>query len=152
MKLIAHRGLLKGPDKTLENHPDQILKVVELGYDCEVDFWLVDSKFYLGHDTYQYQIDEYFLSRLGKLWIHAKNLDALHWLSSSQQSLNYFWHQEDDFTLTSQGYIWTYPGKLLTNLSISVMPEWNDPNFNNLNFNCFGICSDYILKIEQLQR
>ena len=152
MKLIAHRGLINGPDKSLENHPDQILKVVELGYDCEVDFWVVNGEFYLGHDTYQYQIDEYFLLRLGNAWIHAKNLDALYFLSSSQKSLNYFWHQEDDFTLTSQGYIWTYPGKVLTDRSVSVMPEWIDPNFINLNFNCFGICSDYISKIEQLQK
>ena len=29
----------------------------------------------------------------------------------ADKSLNYFWHQTDDFTLTSHGYIWTYPGK-----------------------------------------
>jgi hypothetical protein len=77
------------------------------------------------------------------LWIHAKNLDALYVLQANPV-LNYFWHQEDDFTLTSQGDIWTYPGKPLTKNSIMVMPEWNDPKFENLNLDCLGICSDYV--------
>jgi hypothetical protein len=63
--------------------------------------------------------------------------------------LNFFWHQEDYFTLTSHGYIWTYPGNLLTKNSISVLPEWQDPELKNLDLNCYGICSDYILKIKE---
>ena len=34
-----------------------------------------------------------------------------------------FEHQEDDVTLTSEGYIWTYPNKQLTDNSIAVLPE-----------------------------
>jgi hypothetical protein len=26
---------------------------------------------------------------------------------------HYFWHQEDDYTITSKGFIWVYPGKPL---------------------------------------
>ena len=26
------------------------------------------------------------------------------------KTFNYFWHQNDKFTLTSKGYIWTFPG------------------------------------------
>ena len=55
--------------------------------------------------------------------------------------LNVFWHENDDFTLTSKGYIWTYPGKSLTKNSIAVMPEIK--KFQNLE-SCFGICSDFI--------
>jgi hypothetical protein len=150
MKLIAHRGLINGPEKEFENKPAQIETALDMGFDCEIDVWFKDGEWWLGHDDPTYLVDFKFLEQPG-LWIHAKNLPALHILGEDPK-LNFFWHQEDDFTLTSQGYIWTYPGKLLTDRSISVMPEWNDPNFNNLNFNCFGICSDYILKIEQLQK
>lgn len=147
MKLIAHRGLLEGPDKSLENDPTQIHLSLLKGFDCEIDFWFIDQEFFLGHDGPTYSIKSDFLHQPG-LWIHAKNLEALYWLSNT--NLNYFWHQEDNFTLTSKGYIWTYPGKELTDKSISVMPEWNDPNLQNLNLNCFGICSDYINKISSL--
>jgi hypothetical protein len=35
-----------------------------------------------------------------------------------------FWHQNDDFTLTSKNYIWTYPGQPYTASSVIVMPEF----------------------------
>jgi hypothetical protein len=82
------------------------------------------------------------------LWIHAKNIEALYVLSADNK-LNFFWHQEDYFTLTSHGYIWTYPGNLLTKNSISVLPEWQDPELKNLDLNCYGICSDYVLTIKE---
>jgi hypothetical protein len=149
MKYIAHRGLTDGPNINLENWPDQISKSLDSGYDCEVDLWVVDSDFYLGHNGPDYQVSYKFLEQTG-LWIHAKNLSALHWLT--QTDLEYFWHQEDDFTLTSHNYIWTYPGKELTQHSVMVMPEWNDPKFENLNYNCYGICSDYVAKIKNAQQ
>ena len=60
---------------------------------------------------------EWLLDNSRYLWIHCKNLDALYALHA-QEDLNYFWHQEDDFTLTSQGIIWTYPNKPITNRSV----------------------------------
>lgn len=148
MRLIAHRGLTNGPDKNLENHPNQILKALKEGYDCEIDLWCVNSEMWLGHDGPQYPIKDTFLNQIG-LWIHAKNLAALRWLANTD--LNFFWHQEDDFTLTSHKFIWTYPGKELTTRSVMVLPEWNNPKFENLNFNCYGICSDYVDTIKQLK-
>ena len=142
MKLIAHRGLINGPDINLENRPEQILKSLDDDYDCEIDLWIVNSDFYLGHDNPQYPINPKFLDNFG-LWIHAKNLSALRWLTTT--NLEYFWHQEDNFTLTSHNYIWTYPGKELTQRSICVMPEWEDPTLQNVKqFNCYAICSDYV--------
>jgi hypothetical protein len=98
MKLIAHRGLINGPDKTIENHPDQIKLAIDQGFGCEVDLWFdEDSRFYLGHDRPQYSIDKDFLIEHKKrLWIHAKNLKALYWLSTTNNFFNYFWHQNDD--------------------------------------------------------
>jgi hypothetical protein len=147
-RLIAHRGLLEGPDKKMENDPVQIERALELGFDCEVDLWCVDERFYLGHDAPTYAVDRGFLGKKG-LWVHAKNLDALYALTDTQ-GINYFWHENDSYALTSNRYVWTYPGRPLTGSSVAVMPEWQDPQFENLNFSCFGICSDYGLKISGL--
>ena len=145
MIYIAHRGLTHGPDAELENNPIQISKAVKLGYDCEVDLWVVNGELFLGHDEPTYKVDYTFLS-INPLWIHAKNLDALVWLQNHHKKFNYFWHQNDDFTLTSEGYIWTYPGKPLSENSICVMPEWNisTEHLHNFDQNCYGVCSDYV--------
>ena len=60
----------------------------------------------------------------------------------SKIDCHYFWHEEDDYTITSKGFIWTYPGKKLFSNSICVLPE----NANYKNINCKGICSDFIDK------
>ena len=53
MKIIAHRGNLSGPTQT-ENHPDQIKKALDLGFDVEIDVWYKENKVFLGHDFPQY--------------------------------------------------------------------------------------------------
>lgn len=153
MKLIAHRGLINGPDETVENHPDQIELAISQGFDCEIDLWFdEDSRFYLGHDRPQYPIDKDFIIKHKKrVWIHAKNLKALYWLSTTNGFFNYFWHQNDDCVITSQGYIWTYPEKPLTDRSVRLMPEWADPEFKTVLKNrCYAICSDYVVRIKDI--
>jgi hypothetical protein len=150
MKYIAHRGLTNGPDKELENRPDQIELSLSRGYDCEVDLWIVHSELWLGHDEPQYIIDEDFVNKMG-LWIHAKNLSALRWLRNT--SLNYFWHENDHYTLTSHNWIWTNPGNALTTASVMVMPEAVDAELTTCkNAKCYAICSDYIEKIIDLRK
>lgn len=141
MKLIAHRGLTHGPDPSLENSPKTIASCLENGFDCEIDLWLAGKEFRLGHDRPEYLVSKDFLSTPG-LWIHAKNLEALRYLVDTQ--LTYFWHQNDDCVITSNGLIWTFPGKELTDRSVMLLPEWHDPHFVNLNLNCYAICSDYV--------
>ena len=149
MKYIAHRGLVNGPDKELENRPDQITSSLAKGYDCEIDLRVIDDKFYLGHDNPDYQVEEEFIQQSG-LWIHAKNLAALHYLSKTD--LAYFWHQNDDCVITSNGYIWTYPEKELTDRSIRLMPEWADPTLaSTRDDTCYAICSDFIIAIDELR-
>ena len=147
MKFIAHRGLFNGPDANLENRTEQIVTALSLGYDCEIDLWVVDSKFFLGHDRPDFEIKENFLNQQG-LWIHAKNLSALRYLSET--GLAYFWHQSDDCVITSNGYIWTFPDKELTDRSIQLMPEWKDPAFERVEFKSYGICSDYVEILKSL--
>tara|TARA_R100000005_G_C4896205_1_gene140557 strand:- start:277 stop:690 length:414 start_codon:yes stop_codon:yes gene_type:complete len=136
MILISHRGNLEGPSD-LENHPTQIKKVLDLGYDCEIDVWYEFGQFYLGHDIPEYRIDPAFLDQEG-LWLHCKNLDALNACTDKQ---NYFWHERDSYTLTSKNFIWTFPNKLVVDKSIIVD---NDPNWQSKNYDCFGVCSDWI--------
>lgn len=149
MKLIAHRGLISGPDTSMENNPEQIQATLDLGYDCEVDLWSIAGKWYLGHDSAKYPVDESFIGKPG-LWLHCKNLDALYELSVRDVNYEYFWHEGDDFTLTSSNYIWTYPGKHLTRNSIAVQPErQRDWWLWTLSCkNIVGVCTKYIKRFE----
>lgn len=153
MKLIAHRGLFNGPDSVLENQPQQIELALSLGFDAEVDVrYDRDTGFMLGHDEPTYPVKLEWLDQAG-LWIHAKNLHALALLSSKR---NVFWHESDDHTLTSKGYIWSSPGKCTASINgIQVMPE-NCMSRHNIDFTdtvlqpCYGICSDYVQQIKEL--
>jgi hypothetical protein len=151
MKLIAHRGNIDGPNSSYENSIEYIDNALKTNYDVEIDIWLKGDEFYLGHDHPQYQVSmDWLIGRKNNLWIHCKNIESLNFFSNSLINFNYFWHQKDDFTLTSQNYIWTYPGKLHTLKSIIVMPEWDIKleSFSNLHqLKCYGICSDYVVKI-----
>tara|TARA_B100000530_G_scaffold311999_1_gene239382 strand:+ start:47 stop:505 length:459 start_codon:yes stop_codon:yes gene_type:complete len=137
--LISHRGNVTGPNSDRENHPDYIDEAISAGYNVEIDVWRISDEMILGHDVPQYKIDMNFLfDRQDSLWCHAKNVEALSFMTVWEK-LNCFWHQEDDVTLTSKGYIWTYPGKQLTENSICVKPS--PANIPTL---CAGICDDEI--------
>lgn len=139
MIVISHRGNINGPDKILENNPFHINDLLYSNIQVEIDLWLKDNILMLGHDNPQYIINKEFLLQNG-LWCHAKNLDALFYLSQNKIK-NFFWHQEDDFALTSSGFIWTYPNKNLTSISIIVDL---DKNWKSKNYNCFGVCVDFL--------
>lgn len=141
MILIAHRGNLNGPNER-ENEPLYIEEALSAGYDVEVDVWFHNGGFWLGHDAPTYQVNPSFLKYKG-LWCHAKNFNALKALRILKVE-HYFWHQEDDFTLTSSGYFWTYPGKELCGYSIAVMPELVGDAIDK---SIYGICSDYVSTI-----
>ena len=143
MIFISHRGNINGINKKFENNPKYIQSAIKKGFNVEIDVWYKDA-FYLGHDSPQFIVTKRFLENK-KLWCHAKNLEALEKL----QKINtkHFWHQEDDYTLTNNGFIWTYPGKKLSNNSICVLPELKKkklPKFIS------GICSDFIEKYKNI--
>ena len=144
MIFISHRGNLNGKNLLLENSLDYILNAINLGFDCEIDLWKIKEKLYLGHDEPQYLIDDFFLDNK-KLWIHCKNKESLEFCLKN--NFHCFFHNSDEYTITSNGFIWAYPGKEFnSNICISVLPEKN--NFEYLN-DCFGICSDFIKKIKE---
>ena len=137
MYLISHRGNLNGIQKDKENEPEYIISAIDKGFDVEVDVRFENNKFFLGHDYNQFEINKEFLLNK-KIWCHAKTSEAL--FALDEIKAHFFWHQEDDYTITSKGYIWTYPGKKLLSKSICVLPE----KANYKEINCLGICSDFI--------
>lgn len=130
----SHRGNIIGPtDK--ENHPDQIDYALSCGYGVEIDVWKIGHKYFLGHDRPQYWTPlEYLLNK--NFLIHAKNVAAL---NSLMEHTHCFWHETDNYTITSRGEIICYPGRVPTTGAILMKCEY---------FNCsdpqFVLCSDYI--------
>ena len=143
MKYIAHRGNTSGKFESYENEPNYIDKAIKEGFDVEVDVWYIDNVLYLGHDKPQYGINfEWFVDRISSLWIHCKNIEAILYFKNHKEEFNFFWHQEDDITLTSLNYIWAYPGKQPIKNSVAVMPEIHNEDTSE----CIAICSDIITK------
>ena len=139
MKIIAHRGLLNGPESSLENSIESISRCLDLGFDVEVDIRLINNKLYLGHD------DPIELLNLGdidssKVWFHAKDIQVAHFLLSRKIE-HVFYHEDDPVVLTSSGYIWSNLNSELTESSICVLPEQSGQKFEDLN--CFGVCTDF---------
>ena len=149
-RFISHRGNLDGPQPNRENHPDYIDRAITFKYDVEVDVWKIDEKIYLGHDGPDWLVDMDWLNdRRQHLWIHCKNIAALE--HSCRWYLHYFWHQEDDYTLTSKQWVWAYPDKPFAhkyNRTVTVLPEWNDTDVTGF----AGICSDYIESYKNAHR
>ena len=138
MILISHRGNLYGPNSAMENRPGYIIEAINAGYNVEVDVWNIDGCFYLGHDRPEYPIEESFLES-EVLWCHAKNMIAFDNMLKNNK-IHCFWHQEDDYALTSRGIIWVFPGKPMVKNSVCVMPEAFKSNFADNKW----VCSDYV--------
>jgi hypothetical protein len=147
MILIAHRGNLSGPSER-ENEPAYLQEAMDLGFDVEADVWVKEGCYYAGHEAPQHTVSKDFLSQKN-VWCHAKNIHALCALRSD--GIRCFWHQKDDFTLTSDGRIWTFPGKHLAPDAICVMPE-SAPGSYSLEAlsRCYAICTDYVFRYQSM--
>ena len=149
MLIIAHRANIGGPDHDLENSPDQVDRCIS-GYtfNVEVDLWRTHGgELFLGHDEPTHRIDiQWLYMRSNFLWIHCKNVEALCFLQNHPFSteFRYFWHENDDYTLTSNGFVWAYPGKEMPKpaRAVCVMPEWNVHNSETMR-NFYAVCTDY---------
>ena len=142
---ISHRGNIHGPNPEYENTPDYIISAIQKGFDVEIDVRVCEkNKWWLGHDEGSISVDlSFFLEYKQHLWCHAKNLSALENLLNIKSTC--LWHQNDYYTLTSNSYIWTYPGYTIGSKSIWVLPEQCPLEYYQIYFaNCAGICSDYI--------
>ena len=143
---ISHRGNINGPDPDMENTIEAIFIAIGKGYDVEIDIWVIDGIIYFGHDEPKSIIDYFIINKIGKHgWFHCKNIEALLFFINNYSDLNYFWHDNDAYTLTSSGYIWTYPGKDITEKSIIV--DLAIPRLCEYTYIPYGICSDYVAQI-----
>jgi hypothetical protein len=145
MILISHRGNLEGRNPEQENNPLYIYNALNKGFEVEIDVWYMNNRWYLGHDSPEHEITLDYLKN-NKFWCHAKNIDSLNRMLK-EGGIHCFWHQEDDVTLTSNGFMWTYPGKPLTDKSICVLPEEN----NQIPKKGLGICSDCVVYYKEIQ-
>tara|TARA_B100001778_G_C18476645_1_gene578339 strand:- start:454 stop:876 length:423 start_codon:yes stop_codon:yes gene_type:complete len=138
MILIAHRGNIDGVNPKFENSDKYCQDAIDRGFNVEIDVWYTDT-WWTGHDRPQYRVNpDFFLKK--EVWCHAKNIEALKRLLDL--GAHCFFHQNDNVTLTSKGYIWTNPTIPLTEKSICVLPELQNIDTSD----CSGICSDFIVR------
>lgn len=139
--LISHRGNINGANVDRENTTIAIEEAINKGFDCEIDLWANENGIFLGHDLPQYKIELSFLEEFkNNLWIHCKNFESLIYMQNLENNFNYFWHENDKFTITSKGYIWTFPGNRYYKNSVIVNLDKN----LILDTDCYGICSDFV--------
>ena len=165
MKIISHRG--RGirarpefPFAPLDNYPSQIDFILrETQFDIEVDIRTgKDGNFYYGHDSCKNLVSDSVERLLNnpRLWLHCKNIQTFTYFAAhGKQQCNYFFHETDDATLTSNGLVWVHP------TAIDRYADWyldkvvicaNDilPGELILDYisitdlqMCHGICTDY---------
>lgn len=156
MRIIAHRGLLEGPDKALENHPLQIQKALDMGFDVEIDIRFDKGRWYLGHDNMDHEIAPSWL-KTPNLWIHCKNVSAFYNLKRFRDDgINFFYHDTDLVILTSKGDVWTYfgPPETKDTQAVCVLPEvnydWDEIGKMVNSGQWLGICTDWSLKARSM--
>lgn len=141
MKLISHRGNINGRNIQLENTISYIIDAINNGYDVEIDIWLIEKEWYLGHDAPDIKINFSFIEEYNTfLWLHCKNKESIEFFNNHNVIYNYFFHISDNVTLTSKNIMWVFPRNQPIKNSIAVLPELYDDDISQ----CFGICSDYV--------
>jgi hypothetical protein len=146
MKLISHRGNLKGPITNKENRPSYIDCALQLGYDVEVDIRYVDGDFWLGHDSPDYKISDTWIKlRKKNLWFHCKDIESAHELKKMDDDIMFFCHSNDPYVITSNGYLWVHDLnlKLNSNCIIPLLTK-KEMQCSNINY-VYGVCSDFII-------
>ena len=152
MIYISHRGNLDGSKPELENQPSYIDAAIAAGFEVEVDLWVNEFGSWLGHDGPQYSVPtEWLTDRTNQIWVHCKNPDALSF--AIHHGLHCFFHNTDDYTLTSNGYVWAFPGKKNSSAKcINVLPELNWWELSQgWEIQYAGVCSDFISKLKHHQ-
>jgi hypothetical protein len=146
MILLSHRGNLNGPIPERENSRAYIDEALAQKYEVEIDIWGMNGKFYLGHDTSQYDVSlDWLLDRSGVLLVHAKNIEALTFLLNT--SLRVFYHTNEKHTIiNNSNLIWSHDVSEAGPLSIIPMLD----SVENPPKNVVGICSDFIARLRNV--
>jgi hypothetical protein len=154
VRIICHRANLYGPDESKENTLEKIFFCLEkTAYDVEIDIRYVKNNIEIGHDLPSKEkisilsFINSFEKYRDRLWIHCKDIESLILFQELKIKFNYFGHSNDEFVLTSFGYIFTKPGIINKN-SVVVMPEIISDNIINSHFESVAILTDYPIKYE----
>lgn len=151
MILISHRGNITGRIPEVENQPDYIQDTIVLGYDVEIDVRMKESQLYLGHDYAQYKIElEWLIERRDKLWIHTKDFESLDLLID--KGLRVFFHEQERQTIINNtNLIWSHDLESISTKSIiPLLGTQSIEEYGHLAQNVYGVCSDYLNKLEVL--
>ena len=143
MRIISHRGNIRGSVPGKENRPSYIDCSIGSGYDVEIDVHYSEGSLWTGHDQPQYRIDHTWLEkRKAYLWIHCKNLRA----AMECQKYQAFCHTQDDFIYTTTGKLWLHDlhQTIDRNVIIPLMDRQAIESFKSqTNQIPYGICTDY---------
>jgi hypothetical protein len=140
---IAHRGLINGPNHSIENSMTTVTEWCRQGRASEIDIWWHQGRFWIGHDEPREPVSPEFLCS-EFLWIHAKNPEGFYHLQKLSNEkglgLRIFYHTDEDFALTTTGETIILPG-------LPDMEGWTYmmPEMANMIPTVSGkICSDYL--------
>ena len=143
MKIISHRGNIRGPVPEKENRPSYIDCAIGNGYDVEIDVRSIDGEYWLGHDEPQYKVTwNWIFHRQFNLWLHCNNVEA----AKSLHVFQSFCHTGDPYSYTAHGKVWLHDldQKIDERVIIPLMDDHQIESFKSLNFpEPFGICTDY---------
>ena len=145
-RIISHRGNLSGPKPEEENSPLAVMRALAEGYDVEVDVHWHNEQFWLGHDVPRYLTVSTELCN-PRIWCHAK--DPITLMQLLDHGIHCFAHNEDDWALTSQGFV----GNMVpATRAILVLPEKSSTRIHGRAANIrkyAGVCTDYPRRYER---
>ena len=119
MKIISHRGNIKGSIPEKENRPSYIDCAIGNGYDVEIDVRTINGELWLGHDEPQYKVIHTWL----KCWKYQS-----------------FCHTSDPYIYTSTGKIWLHDLSMVIDDDV-IIPLIDDPVWSGNS--PYAICTDY---------
>ena len=152
IRLIAHRGNLRGIDRRRENTWAYLKEALDAGFDVEVDIVWRDNTYFLGHQLYtnlELMVLEIWDYK-DRIWFHAKTVTTLYKIRF--HDVNAFYHDEDPCVLTTKGIMWNHVRSIeISPGSIVVLPEMSgildhEPDIYG---RVFGICTDLIYHHER---
>lgn len=153
MKVISHRGNIRGSIPEKENRPSYIDCAIGNGFNVEVDLRFIDGEYWLGHDAPDYKVNINWLNKRKEyLWIHCKNLNA----AIKCKNFNSFCHTNDPYIYTSNNKLWVHDLKCDMNSDV-IIPLINIESIDKLNSldlekikDVYAICTDYVYEILDL--
>jgi len=153
MKIISHRGNIRGVVSEKENRPSYIDCAIQLGYDVEVDIRFINGEFWLGHDEPQYRVELTWMElRKKNIWFHCKNIQSASELIRLNSNFMFFCHTHDDFVIVNGDKLWVHDlsKKLDKNCIIPLLGLDECNHYQK--YDVYGVCTDYPSAIKESEK